>query len=69
MSFQAPYYCEFCHEEKYHLLQRGKDYEYPLDGGASRISIPEVLPCTRCSRSMMPDFVFDKTFLFLNGID
>lgn len=68
MSFQVPYYCESCHEEKYHLLERGRDYEYPMDGGAPRISVPEELACARCSQPMTPDFVFEKTFRFLNPI-
>lgn len=65
MSFQAPYYCDSCHEEKYHLLERGRDYEYPVGGGDPRLSVAEEIPCPRCHGIMEPDFVFEKTFLFL----
>lgn len=65
-SFFVPYYCNSCGAEKYHLLNRGTDYEYRTLNQVAKATFPDRFKCVKCSSGHLePDFIFDKTFLFL----
>lgn len=65
-SFFVPYYCNSCGSEKYHLLSRGTDYEYKTPSKEAKATFPDKFKCFKCPKGQLePDFIVDKTFLFL----
>lgn len=65
-SFNAPYICDSCGQEKYFMLSLGKEYEYATATSPKAVNLPEEVSCSKCGDFMEPDFLVEKTFSFLN---